>query len=52
MHVSFSLLAVLQAHSRTWQHVLAVHLWINNMADFKRINEVYQRYLGTNPPTR
>ncbi|KAI8058125.1 hypothetical protein BDF22DRAFT_663954 [Syncephalis plumigaleata] len=43
---------LLQSHSRTWQHVLAMHLWVNNMADFKRINKVYQQYFGNNPPTR
>ena len=32
--------------------VALVHLYVQNMADFSRINNVYKRYFGSNPPVR
>ncbi|KAI9591545.1 hypothetical protein BDF19DRAFT_257385 [Syncephalis fuscata] len=43
---------ILQSHSRSWQHLLAMHLFVKDMSDFARINTVYQRFFTINPPTR
>ena len=32
--------------------VVAVHLFVSNMADFAAINFVYKNFFGVNPPVR
>jgi hypothetical protein len=32
--------------------VLAVHIYVSNMADFAVLNKVYKKYFSSNPPVR
>uniref|UniRef100_A0A667YPJ0 Diphthine--ammonia ligase n=1 Tax=Myripristis murdjan TaxID=586833 RepID=A0A667YPJ0_9TELE len=40
--------------SRGWKmkHIVLVHLYVKNMADFGPLNTVYKKHFGVNPPAR
>ncbi|MBC7926214.1 MAG: RidA family protein [Bryobacteraceae bacterium] len=44
--------AVLAASGSGFEKVLKTTVFLKNMADFPRMNEVYARYFGENPPAR
>ncbi len=44
--------AVLEASGSSFDRVLKTTVFLKNMADFPRMNEVYARYFGSNPPAR
>jgi len=47
-----NLKAVLEAAGCGMEQVVKVTVYLNDMADFKFVNEVYQRYFPENPPAR
>lgn len=44
--------AVLEASGSSFDRVLKTTVFLKNMGDFPRMNEVYARYFGENPPAR
>jgi 2-iminobutanoate/2-iminopropanoate deaminase len=44
--------AVLGAAGLTMQSVVRCTVFVSDMGDFGRVNEVYARYFSTNPPAR
>jgi 2-iminobutanoate/2-iminopropanoate deaminase len=47
-----NLLAVLKEAKLGPEHVVKTTVYLKDMADFPRMNEVYARYLGKEPPAR
>ena len=47
-----NLKAVLEACGASMESVLKVSVFLKDMADFPKMNEVYGRYFGSNPPAR
>src|SRR3982750_2444430 len=47
-----NLRAVLEASGSSFEKVLKTTVFLKNMADFPRMNEVYGRYFGSVPPAR
>jgi 2-iminobutanoate/2-iminopropanoate deaminase len=47
-----NLLAVLKEAKMGPENVVKTTVYLSDMADFPRMNEVYARYLGKNPPAR
>src|SRR5947209_15055703 len=47
-----NLKAVLEAAGSDFAHVLKTSVFLKNMADFPKMNEVYSRYFPENPPAR
>jgi 2-iminobutanoate/2-iminopropanoate deaminase len=47
-----NLLAVLKEAKMGPENVVKTTVFLSDMADFSRMNEVYARYLGKNPPAR
>lgn len=47
-----NLRAVLEAAGLTLQDVVKTTVYMKNLSDFPRMNEVYAEYFGTNPPAR
>jgi 2-iminobutanoate/2-iminopropanoate deaminase len=47
-----NLLAVLKEAKMGPENVVKTTVYLTDMADFPRMNEVYGRYLGKNPPAR
>ncbi len=47
-----NLKAVLEAAGCGLEQVVRVTVYLNNMDDFKFVNEVYQRHFAENPPAR
>ena len=47
-----NLRAVLEAAGSSFDLVLKTTVFLKNMSDFPRMNEVYARYFGQNPPAR
>ena len=47
-----NLQAVLDAAGTTWQNVVKATVFLHDMNDFPRVNEVYARALGTARPAR
>src|SRR3954451_16794855 len=44
--------AVLEASGSSFDRVLKTTVFLKNMGDFPRMNDVYGRYFGVNPPAR
>ncbi|MGE0452832.1 MAG: RidA family protein [Vicinamibacteria bacterium] len=47
-----NLLAILKEVKLGPEHVVKTTVYLKDMADFPRMNEVYGRYLGKEPPAR
>ncbi len=47
-----NLLAILKEVKLGPEHVVKTTVYLKDMADFPRMNEVYARYLGKEPPAR
>jgi 2-iminobutanoate/2-iminopropanoate deaminase len=47
-----NLKAVLTACGSSFDRVLKTTVFLKDMADFPKMNEIYGRYFGTNPPAR
>ena len=47
-----NLIAVLREAKMGPENVVKTTVYLTDMADFPRMNEVYGRYLGTKPPAR
>ncbi|MGQ9859061.1 MAG: Rid family detoxifying hydrolase [Thermodesulfobacteriota bacterium] len=47
-----SLLAILEEAGSSPQHVLKVNLYLRNLEDFSKVNEIYRRFFGDKPPAR
>jgi 2-iminobutanoate/2-iminopropanoate deaminase len=47
-----NLKAVLEASGASLESVLKTTVFLKDMADFPKMNEVYARYFATNPPAR
>ena len=47
-----NLLAVVEAAGATWRDVVKTTVYLANMADFPRVNDVYARALGDARPAR
>jgi 2-iminobutanoate/2-iminopropanoate deaminase len=47
-----NLQAVLEASGSSFAKVLKTTVYLKNMADFPKMNEVYARYFAANPPAR
>jgi 2-iminobutanoate/2-iminopropanoate deaminase len=47
-----NLTAVLSAAGTDWRHVVKTTVYLQDMADFPKLNEVYGRYLGESRPAR
>ncbi len=47
-----NLAAVLEAAGSSLKKVLKTTVYLKNMADFPKMNEVYARYFDENPPAR
>jgi 2-iminobutanoate/2-iminopropanoate deaminase len=47
-----NLTAVLKAAGTDWQHVVRTTVYLQDMADFPKMNEVYARHLGDSRPAR
>lgn len=50
--VMTNLRAVLSAAGADWSHVVKTTIFLADMADFQRVNEVYARHLGDARPAR
>jgi 2-iminobutanoate/2-iminopropanoate deaminase len=44
--------AVLEASGSSFDRVLKTTVFLKDMGDFPKMNEIYGRYFGTNPPAR
>lgn len=44
--------AVLEACGSNYSMVLKTTIFVKDMNDFAKVNEIYGRYFGTNPPAR
>lgn len=47
-----SLLAILEAAGSSPQYVLKVNLYLRNLDDFSKVNEIYRRFFGDKSPAR
>ena len=47
-----NLIAVLREAKMGWENVVKTTVYLADMADFPKMNEVYGRYLGAKPPAR
>jgi 2-iminobutanoate/2-iminopropanoate deaminase len=47
-----NLTAILQAAGASWDRVVKTTVYLQDMADFPRVNEVYARHLGDARPAR
>ena len=47
-----NLTAVLEAAGTSWPSVMKTTIFLSDMADFQRVNEVYARHLGDARPAR
>jgi 2-iminobutanoate/2-iminopropanoate deaminase len=47
-----NLRAVLEAAGASLETVLKTTIFVKDLNDFAKVNEVYARYFGTNPPAR
>ena len=47
-----NLLAILQQAGVTWRHVVKTTVFLQDMADFPKVNDVYARMLGDARPAR
>ena len=47
-----NLKAILEAAGSSFENVLNTTIYLTDFADFARLNEVYGRYVGENPPAR
>ncbi|HEV8344540.1 MAG TPA: RidA family protein [Candidatus Binatia bacterium] len=47
-----NLKAVLEAAGSSMDRVVKATVFLKNMADFSKVNEIYAQYLGTSKPTR
>lgn len=47
-----NLAAILAAGGCTWRHVVKTTVYLHDMADFPRVNEIYARTLGDARPAR
>jgi 2-iminobutanoate/2-iminopropanoate deaminase len=47
-----NLQAVLEACGSSMEQVLKTTVFVKDMADFPKMNEVYGRYFSVNPPAR
>lgn len=47
-----NLRAVLEASGSSFEKVLKTTVFLKDMGSFPKMNEVYARYFGTNPPAR
>ena len=47
-----NLQAVLDAAGSSFEHAVKMTIYVKNLGDFGRINEVYGSYFGDNPPAR
>lgn len=50
--VMFNLGEVLKKADMNYNHVVKTTVYVTNLADFKKINEVYGQYFPANPPAR
>ena len=50
--VMINLRAILDAAGVTWSDVVKTTVYLHDMADFPRVNDVYQRALGSARPAR
>ena len=50
--VMLNLTAILQAAGTEWWHVVKTTVYLQDMADFPRMNEVYAKHLGEARPAR
>jgi 2-iminobutanoate/2-iminopropanoate deaminase len=50
--VLLNLKAVLEASGASLESVVKTTVFLKDMADFPKMNEVYGRYFGSNPPAR
>ena len=44
--------AVLSANDMTWDHVVKTTIFLTDMNDFARVNEIYSRSFSSQPPAR
>lgn len=44
--------AVLKAAGSSFAHVMKATIFLTNMDDFAKVNEVYGKHMGENPPAR
>lgn len=44
--------ALLEAAGMNWNHVVKASIFMKDMADYGKINEVYGKYVGETPPAR
>ncbi|MEM0054003.1 MAG: RidA family protein [Nitrososphaeria archaeon] len=44
--------SILEAAGLTLENVVKVNVYLKNMNDFPKMNEVYKEYFKTNPPAR
>ena len=47
-----NLSAVLQEAGSSFQNVIKTTIFLSDMADFKRVNEIYAEYFGSHKPAR
>ena len=47
-----NLTAVLQTAGTGWEHVVKTTVYLQDMADFPKLNEVYAKYVGEARPAR
>ncbi len=47
-----SLLAILEAAGSSAEQVLKVNLYLKDLNDFSKVNRIYERFFGANPPAR
>ena len=47
-----NLLAILQQAGVTWRHVVKTTVFLQDMADFPKVNDIYARMLGDARPAR
>ncbi len=47
-----NLAAVLTAANLEWSHVVRCGIFLTDLGDFAKVNEVYGRYFPNNPPAR
>ena len=47
-----NLLAILQQAGVTWRHVVKTTVFLQDMADFPKVNDIYARMLGEARPAR
>jgi 2-iminobutanoate/2-iminopropanoate deaminase len=50
--VMINIESILRAASLNFSHVVKCTIFLRSMSDFPRVNEVYGRHFGENPPAR